>query len=139
MPSISLHFINLSWHCHLTVMNFDRHKEVAMKTFLVLVACGAMLIPAATFAQPVDNSVGMIQIASLESVTRVAPSDGGAYAELASAYWRAGRTADAVVAYRRVLALDNVMLVTRGGDSVWSHAAAHQMLGLSVQRSDLHN
>ncbi len=110
-----------------------------MKTFLVSLACSAMLIPAATIAQPVDNSVGMVQIASLESLTRVAPSDGGAYAELASAYWRAGRTADAVMAYRRVLALDNVMLETRRGDSVWSHAAARQMLGLSVQTSDLRN
>jgi hypothetical protein len=110
-----------------------------MKSFLVSAAFGMVLIPAAALAQPVDNSAGPIRIASLETVTRVAPSDGGAYAELASAYWHAGRTADAAVAYRRVLALDNVMLETRSGDAVWSHAIARQMLGQSVQTSDSHN
>lgn len=110
-----------------------------MKSVFISAVCSMILIPVAAFSQPVDNSASLIRISSLESMTKVAPSDGGAYAELASAYWRAGRTADAVVAYRRVLALDNVMLETRSGDAFWSHAVARQMLDRSVQTSDLRN
>jgi cytochrome c-type biogenesis protein CcmH/NrfG len=110
-----------------------------MKSFLVSAAVCAAVLPAVTLAQPVDNSPKAIQIVSLEAGTRIAPSDGGAYAELGAAYWRAGRTADAVAAYRRVLALDNVMLETRTGDAVWSHAVARAMLARGLQTSDARN
>lgn len=79
-------------------------------------------------AQPVDNSVN-----SLETAAKFSPYDGGAYAELASAYLRAGRTNDAVSAYRRVLKLDNVMLETRSGQSVWSHQVARRVLEQNAQ------
>ncbi len=110
-----------------------------MKSILGSVAFIAMMSSTAALAQPVDNSARAMNIATLEVATRIAPSDGGAYAELGAAYWRAGRTADAANAYRRVLALDNVMLETRTGDAVWSHTVARMMLARTVQTSDARN
>lgn len=92
------------------------------KTIAIAAFCGFSLATAAV-AQPVDNL-----IPSLEVAANVSPSDGGARAELASAYFRAGRTTDAAAAYRRVLQLDNVMMETRSGDAIWSHQVARVML-----------
>ena len=67
--------------------------------------------------------------------SRIAPTsaDGGDYVELAQAYLRAGRTGDAAVAYRAALARDNVMMVTRHGDSIWSHEIARGALAMMPQ------
>lgn len=94
-----------------------------MKKSLVLAAFAGALLATAATAQPVDNFV-----TSLETAARYSPNDGGAHAELASAYYQAGRTSDAAAAYRRVLSLDNVMLETRAGDAIWSHQVARHML-----------
>lgn len=94
-----------------------------MKKALVLTVICSFAVAAPVAAQPVDNF-----IYSLETAAKVSPSDGGASAELASAYYRAGRTSDAAAAYRRVLQLDNVMLETRSGDAIWSHKVARTML-----------
>ena len=68
------------------------------------------------------------EVRTLESVTRQTPYDGGAFVELAAAYVRAGRPADATLAYRHALALNNVMLETRTGDAIWSHEVARRAL-----------
>jgi cytochrome c-type biogenesis protein CcmH/NrfG len=73
------------------------------------------------------------QVRSLEAATRLAPRDGGSFIELAQAYSRANRPADARDAYRQALALDNVMLETRTGDSVWSHQIAKSALASEVK------
>lgn len=86
----------------------------------------ALSLASPAFAGPVDNSAD--QIASLTHLVGVSPRDGGVYAELAGAYVRAGRLNDAMTAYRRVLALDNVMLETPSGDAVWSHEVARKAL-----------
>lgn len=99
-----------------------------MKKALALTAIASAFLATAAVAQPVDNFVG-----SLETAARYSPSDGGAQAELASAYIQAGRTSDAAAAYRRVLALDNVMLETRTGEAIWSHAVARYMLQKTAQ------
>ncbi len=70
---------------------------------------------------------------ALETVVRFSPGDGGACIELANAYLRAGRVADAASAYHRALALDNVMLETRTGDAIWSHQVARQALAGEMQ------
>jgi hypothetical protein len=67
-------------------------------------------------------------VRSVEASAQVDPRDGGAQIELANAYVRAGRSGEAATAYRRALTLDNVMLETRTGDSVWSHQVARHML-----------
>ncbi len=110
-----------------------------MRNLTVKAAFIAVVSATAALAHPVDNSAKSVNIAALEVGARVASADGGAYAELAAAYWRAGRTGDAAAAYRRVLALDNVMLETRTGDAVWSHAVARVMLARTVQTSDARN
>ncbi|QDZ07067.1 hypothetical protein FPZ24_05870 [Sphingomonas panacisoli] len=68
-----------------------------------------------------------------ESRTAVASGDSGAYIELAQAYLRAGRTGDATLAYRAALTRDNEMMLTKNGDSVWSHQIARDALALIPQ------
>jgi predicted TPR repeat methyltransferase len=97
-----------------------------MAKFMYFLGVLAAAIATPAVADSVDNF--STQAISLEQVVRVSPRDGGAYAELAGAYVRAGRVADAMSAYRQVLALDNVMLETRSGDAVWSHEVARQAL-----------
>jgi len=67
-------------------------------------------------------------VRSAEALTRIAPKDGGAYIELAQAYLRADRPADAAAAYRRALTLDNEMMETKTGDSIWSRNVARAAL-----------
>jgi Flp pilus assembly protein TadD len=67
-------------------------------------------------------------VRSAEALTRVAPKDGGAYIELAQAYVRADRPADAAAAYRHALILDNEMMETKTGDSIWSRNVARAAL-----------
>lgn len=67
-------------------------------------------------------------VQSLETEVRFSPDDSGAVIELAAAYQRAGRSADANTALRRVLTLDNRMLETPTGDAVWSHDVARRAL-----------
>lgn len=91
------------------------------------------LFPVTLTAQPVDNSAQARQISWYEAGARINSADGGALTELAGVYRRAGRLADAVAAYRRVLVLDNVMLETHAGDAVWSHENARQALARAVE------
>ncbi len=67
-------------------------------------------------------------VRSAEAFTRIAPRDGGAYIELAQAYVRANRPADAAAAYRRALVLDNEMMETKTGDAIWSRNVARAAL-----------
>jgi DNA-binding SARP family transcriptional activator len=101
------------------------HKTAFFCAFVV----GIGTTPA--MAKAVDNSE------SLASVVQVSPRDGGAYAELANAYVRAGRMTDAIVAYRKVLALDNVMLETSQGDAIWSHEVARKALASTATFTSL--
>ncbi len=59
--------------------------------------------------------------------------DSGDYVELAQAYLRAGRISDAASAYRAALRRDNEMMLTKTGDSVWSHEIARNALALMPQ------
>jgi hypothetical protein len=68
-----------------------------------------------------------------ESRARITPADSGDYIELAQAYLRAGRTGDAVFAYRAALARDNLMMLTKNGDSIWSHEVARGALAILPQ------
>lgn len=68
-----------------------------------------------------------------ESRNQVAPADSGDYVELAQAYLRAGRVGDAATAYRAALKQDNEMMLTKTGDSVWSHEIARNALALIPQ------
>jgi Flp pilus assembly protein TadD len=95
-----------------------------MKKMTVICGFLAAILSAPVVAHPVDNSV----TADYEAVAQRSPTDGGAYAELATAYLRDGRVNDAMTAYRRVLKLDNVMLETRTGDAIWSHQVARHAL-----------
>lgn len=101
-----------------------------MKTMVMLsllVAAPLAAIPAA--AAPSNTPTAKYaSITTLESYARVAPSDGGAYIELANAYMRANRPVEAAAAYRRALKLDNVMMVLPNGDSIWSHEVARTAL-----------
>ena len=102
---------------------------------VVLAGIAVMIAASPAFAGPVDNSVD--QVASLVKVVAVAPRDGGAYAELANAYMRTGRTQEAMAAYRRVLALDNVMLETSTGNAIWSHEVARRALATTATYTSL--
>jgi cytochrome c-type biogenesis protein CcmH/NrfG len=101
---------------------------------LCLLVAAPLSVPAV--AAPIDGQGQQARIAArqvqelrgLEAVVRHSPRDGGAFIELASAYVRASRPADATIAYRRALALDNVMLETRSGDAIWSHEVARRAL-----------
>lgn len=95
---------------------------------LALLAAGALTMPAMAFAMPGSETA----VQSVESAARLAPDDSGAMIELAAAYQRAGRTADANTAFRRALTLDNRMLETPTGDAVWSHEVARHALARDV-------
>ena len=93
----------------------------------LLVASPLAAVPAV--AAPGDKAMAQnASVSTLETYARVAPRDGGAFIELAQAYMRDNRPVDATAAYRRALELDNVMLVTRNGDSIWSHQVARAAL-----------
>ena len=91
----------------------------------------SILVLAATLGTPVlaaSTSSTAAAVKSAEAYARVSPDDGGTQIELAAAYQRAGRTADANTTFRRALTLENAMLETPTGDSVWSHQVARQAL-----------
>lgn len=98
-----------------------------MNTKFALALVGALSFSTPALAAPARDAVQ-----SLESATRIAPRDGGAVIELAAAYQRAGRVADANTAFRRALTLDNAMLETPTGDAVWSHQVARKALARDV-------
>ena len=105
---------------------------IRIVAFSLLVAAP---LSTAAVANPVDNSArasyAVVQtdsLSQLEAVAARSPRDGAAFSDLAAAYLRAGRTADAHNAYRKVLALDNVTLTTRTGNDIWSHDVARYML-----------
>lgn len=93
---------------------------------LVAAPLSAPAVAAPNGNQAPADTAGAIQ--SMETYTRAAPNDGGAFIELASSYVRAGRMPDAFAAYRRALALDNVMLEMPNGDAIWSHEVAKRAL-----------
>jgi cytochrome c-type biogenesis protein CcmH/NrfG len=102
-----------------------------LKTALVAL-CVTVAVPAiAAEGQATAKAAADIRISS--SRIQIEPTDGGAYIELAQAYLRAGRTGDAVLAYRAALTRDNEMMLTRNGASVWSHRIARDALALMPQ------
>jgi len=98
------------------------------KIALCLLVAAPLSAPAV--AAPGDPSQ---QVRSLEAAIRLTPRDGGNYIELAQAYVRANRPADARAAYRQALALDNAMMETPTGDSIWSHDVAKSALGNEIK------
>jgi len=109
------------------------------KIALCLLVAAPLSVPAVAAPngdQPTSARIAARQaqeLKTLEAVAHRSATDGGAYIELAGAYMRAGRPADATIAYRRALVLDNAMLETPSGDAVWSHAIAQRALGRDVQ------
>ena len=105
-----------------------------IKTVLLslLVASPLAAVPAAAASNDGQTTALVTardaDVRSAEALTRIAPKDGGAYIELAQAYLRADRTADAAAAYRRALTLDNEMMETKTGDSIWSRNVARAAL-----------
>lgn len=98
----------------------------------LLVAAPLAAVPAAAASNDGQTTALVTardsDVRSAEALTRVAPKDGGAYIELAQAYLRADRTADAAAAYRRALTLDNEMMETKTGDAIWSRNVARAAL-----------
>ena len=98
----------------------------------LLVAAPLTAVPAAAASNDGQTTALVTardsDVRSAEALTRIAPKDGGAYIELAQAYLRADRTADAAAAYRRALTLDNEMMETKTGDSIWSRNVARAAL-----------
>lgn len=89
----------------------------------------------ASAATPVDNFAASSAADRYQAMARAYeaavakdPADESAWINLAVAYRHIGRGADAVVAYRRVLALENVMLDTADGRALWSHDVARRAL-----------
>ena len=101
---------------------------MTLKFAIAILVAGAAVAPAA--AAPTRDSAAAVR--SLEAASRVSPSDGGVAIELAAAYQRAGRAADANTALRRALTLDNAMLETPTGDAIWSHQVAKRALARDV-------
>jgi Flp pilus assembly protein TadD len=105
-----------------------------IKTVLLslLVASPLAAVPAAAASNDGQTTALVTardsDVRSAEALTRIAPKDGGAYIELAQAYLRADRTADAAAAYRRALTLDNEMMETKTGDAIWSRNVARAAL-----------
>lgn len=87
----------------------------------------------ASLATPAGAVTRDPSVQALEVAAKISPSDGGAAVELANAYWRTGRTAEAYDTYRRALALNNVMLETKLGDAIWSHEVARRALAHQVR------
>ena len=94
--------------------------------FAVMIVIGGPSLAAQAGAPASAKLAADIRVT--ESRTRITLADSGDYIELAQAYLRAGRTGDAAIAYRAALARDNVMMVTRNGDSIWSHEVARLAL-----------
>lgn len=92
------------------------------------------LLAAAPLAAPAMAAPGpqADMVRTLEIQAQVRSTDAGTQIELAQAYLRADRPADAERAYRRALALDNEMMVTPTGDSIWSHEVAKRMLARNI-------
>jgi hypothetical protein len=100
-----------------------------------LLVAAPLAVPAAAAQTNTATAQPAAEVRSLETYTNVAPRDGGAFIELAQAYMRDNRPAEAAVAYRRALTLNDVMLVTPAGDSIWSHKVARLALARVAQFS----
>jgi hypothetical protein len=92
----------------------------------------SLLVVTPLSAAPAVASPADTNIQSSENAATISPRDGGAQIELAQAYLRADRPGEAANAYRRALTLDNVMLETPTGDSIWSHQVAKHALSQST-------
>jgi Flp pilus assembly protein TadD len=103
-----------------------------MKTKMMLALLAATLATPLAAAPSPDYAAA---VRSQEAAARLQPNDGGTAIELAAAYLRAGRVADAHNSYRRALTLDNQMLETPTGDAIWSHQVARRALGSDVNLS----
>jgi Tfp pilus assembly protein PilF len=101
---------------------------MTLKFAIAILVAGAAVAPAA--AAPSRDPAAAVR--TLETVSQLSPTDGGVAIELAAAYQRAGRTADANTALRRALTLDNAMLETPTGDAIWSHQVAKRALARDV-------
>jgi Flp pilus assembly protein TadD len=101
---------------------------MTMKFAIAILVAAAAVAPAA--AAPTQDPAAAVR--ALEAVAQVSPNDGGVAIELAAAYQRAGRIADANTTLRRALTLDNAMLETPTGDAVWSHQVAKRALARDV-------
>ncbi|MFT6571044.1 MAG: cytochrome c-type biogenesis protein CcmH/NrfG [Sphingomonas echinoides] len=110
-------------------------KMIAL-SLLVLAPLSAPAVANPTAATPSASAAAQNAdaITTLETRVRLNPDDGGRHIELAAAYLRSGRTAEALTAFRRARALDNEMLETPTGDAIWSHQIADRVLARAAAR-----
>jgi Flp pilus assembly protein TadD len=111
---------------------------IKMAILSLLVAAPLAATPAAAVSNDGQNTATVTapagaDVRSAEQLALLSPNDSGSYIELAQAYLRADRLADAAAAYRRALKLDNSMMETKAGDAVWSHNIARAALVLFPQ------
>lgn len=108
-----------------------------MTKTLVISSLVAALLSGAAVANPVDNYAAndvtsgryAAAIVTLESKMRENPRDESTLLNLALAYRKANRKAEATALYEQVLALDNYALNTTRGTPMWSHDVALRGLG----------
>jgi tetratricopeptide (TPR) repeat protein len=105
----------------------------------LLVTCWLVVAPLSPLAaaDPVDNYAASAvssgnytaAVRTLEAQLREDPQDESTLLNLALAYRKLGRTADASALYERVLTLENFALNTTRGTPMWSHDVALRALG----------
>ncbi len=111
-----------------------------MIKYLIIPLLVAAPLSVAAAADPVDNyaahDIGKaryaLAITQLERDYARRPTDESILLNLALAYRHAGRQAEAVVLYRRVLAMQDYELDTVSGKPMWAHDVARRALGERV-------
>lgn len=104
---------------------------------LVFATLGAALVATAAGAQTQEQTYGFNAIqrsdlagaeARLIAQRAAEPNEPSVLINLAHIYTKTGRTAQAEAMYRRVLASDNVLMLTGGRQQSWSHQLARRGL-----------
>jgi Tfp pilus assembly protein PilF len=109
---------------------------------LVFALAGAALFSTAAAAQTQEQRYGFDAIqradltaaeARLNAALIEQPNEPSVLLNLAHVYWKTGRTEQAEALYRKVLAGENVMMLTAGRSTVGSHQLAQKGLDRARQ------
>lgn len=112
-----------------------------MRGLLIAIAGGALLSTAAT-AQTQEQRYGFDAIqradltaaeARLNAALIEQPNEPSVLLNLAHVYWKTGRTEQAEALYKKVMAHENVMMLTAGRATVGSHELAQKGLDRARQ------
>lgn len=108
----------------------------------VSVFLGAALVATAAGAQTQEQRYGFKAIqrddlaaaeARLNAARLEQPNEPSVLINLAHVYWKTGRTEQAEAMYRRVLAGENVLMLTGANHQLWSHQLAQKGLDRARQ------